>query len=114
MRLPSVEAAVAVFRSFVIKPGTVNLRPEISGICKRNFATALLMKGIPSGALSVLREMNEPNNPMTLTLYSVIRKWERSLTWWQRLDWKINRIEPANSQILLDFEPGEFDFDFGR
>jgi hypothetical protein len=111
MRLGRVDKAVEVFRSFVLMPGTVLERPDVSNACKRNFATALLMKGFPSGAMSVLAEIREPGHPVTLRLNCAIRRWEGSLSWFRWLDWKLNGIEPPMCQVPLEFEPGEFDFD---
>jgi hypothetical protein len=111
MRMGSVDKAVDVFRSFVLMPGTALERREVSNASKRNFATALLMKGFPSGTLSVLAEIHEPDHPMAVRLYSAITQWEKSLSWFRRLDWKLNGVEPRNCQVPLDFEPGEFDFD---
>ncbi len=111
MRMGSVDKAVDVFRSFVLMPGTVLERREVSNASKRNFATALLMKGFPSGALSVLADIHDPDHPMAVRLYSAIKQWEKSLSWFRWLDWKLNRVEPGKCQVPLDFEPGEFDFD---
>lgn len=111
MRLGKVDQAVDVFRSFVLMPGSVIERPEVSNACKRNFATALLMKGLPSSALSVLADTHDPDHLMAVRLYAGIIKWEQSLSWFRRLDWKINGCEPAACNVPLDFEPGEFDFE---
>ncbi|TWU01912.1 tetratricopeptide repeat protein [Neorhodopirellula pilleata] len=111
MRMGKVDQAVDVYRSFVLVPGTVLERSDVSNASKRNYATALLLKGFPSGALSVLTEIRDPNHPMAERLYLAIRQWERTLTWFRWLDWKLNRVEPAKCRIPLAFEPGEFDFE---
>ncbi len=111
MRAGRVENAVDVYRAFVLTPGTLLERPDVNNAYKRNFATALLIRGLPSGALTVLKDTREPDHPMAVRLYAAIKQWEKSLSWLRRLDWKINSIEPANCRIPLDFEPGEFDFD---
>jgi hypothetical protein len=109
MRSGRIDQAVDVFRSFVLMPGSVMERPDVSNACKRNFATALLMKGFPSGALAVLAETREPEHLMEIRLRSAIKQWEKSLSWFRRLDWKMNWIEPRNCHVPIDFEPGEFD-----
>lgn len=114
MRLGKVDQAVEIFRSFVLVPGAVVERPELSNACKRNFATALLMKGLPSGALSVLAETRDREHVMAVRLHSAIKRWEMSLSWFRRLDWKINRCEPPMCHVPLDFEPGEFDIEVQR
>ncbi|TWU46969.1 tetratricopeptide repeat protein [Rubripirellula reticaptiva] len=111
MRIGHVDQAVDVFRSFVLVPGTVLERPEVSFASKRNFATALLLKGLPSGAITVLADIRDPDSTRSAQLYAAIRRWEKTLSWFRWLDWKLNSIEPCNCQVVLDFEPGEFDFD---
>ena len=111
MRSGKIDKAVDVYRSFVLNPGSVVERREASNSSKRNFATALLMKGFPSGALAVLAEIRDPDHPMAVRLHSAIRQWEKSLSWFRRLDWKLNGIEPSHCHVPLDFEPGEFDFE---
>ncbi len=111
LRLGQVDEALSVFRQFVLLPGNVTERPDISNACKRNFATALLLKGSPSGALTVIQETREANHPMAVRIGQSIQRWEKSLSWLRRLDWKLNRIEPPHCQVPIDFEPGEFEFD---
>lgn len=111
MRMGNADKAVDVFRSFVLMPGTVLERPEVSNASKRNFATALLMRGFPSGALSVLAEIHDPDHPMAVRLYAAIKQWEKSLPWYRRLDWKVNGVEPSKCTVPLDFEPGELGFE---
>lgn len=110
MRAGRVDAAVDLYRSFVLVPGTLLERTDVSNAYKRNFATALLLKGLPSGALAVLKQTREPQHPVAASLYMAIKQWERSLSWWNRLDWKLNAVEPRSCHVSIDFEPGEFDF----
>lgn len=112
MRLGNIERAVDVYRSFVLIPGTVVERSEISNEAKRNFATALLMQGSASGALSVLSEIHDPNNPAAVRLTAAIKRWEKTLSWIRWIDWKLNGIEPGGCKIPLDFEPGELASEF--
>ncbi|QDV71466.1 hypothetical protein Poly24_52020 [Rosistilla carotiformis] len=111
MRLGRSEEAVAVFRQFVLSADGVSEKREICNAYKRNFATALLLKGTPSGALSVLRDTREPEHPMAVCISTAIRNWADSLPWWPRINWKINLLEPANCHVPIDFEPGELDFE---
>lgn len=111
MRMGDADQAVDVYRSFVLVPGTVIERPEVSNSAKRNFATALLMKGLPSGTQNVLSEIHDPDHPVAVRLKSAIRQWEKTLPWLRWLDWKTSRIEPPQCKVVLDFEPGEFDFE---
>lgn len=110
MRAGRVDAAVDVYRSFILIQGSLLERNDVSNTYKRNFATALLLKGLPSGALAVLKATGEPNHPVAIQLHAAIKRWEKSLSWWKRMDWKFNAIEPRNCTVPIDFEPGEFDF----
>ena len=111
MRMGKVDSAVEVFRSFVLMPGTVIERSDVNHASKRNFATALIMKGYPSGALDVLAETHDSDHPMAVRLRDAIARWEKSLSLLRWIDWKLNHIEPKNCHVPLNFEPGEFDFD---
>lgn len=111
LRTGNYAGAVSVFRSFVLWPGTTVERHDVSNESKRNFATALLLKGLPCGALSVLAAMQAPDHPMTVRLYASIKAWEKSMSWMSWLDWKTNGSEPRSCRFVIDFEPGEFDFD---
>ncbi len=109
MRLGQIEQAVNVYRALVLIPGSVVERAEVSNSCKRNFATALLMKGLPSGTISVLSATGDSDHPIAVRLLSAIRQWEKSLSWFRWLDWKLNGVEPSSCSVPLDFVPGEFD-----
>ena len=112
MRIGEYEQAVQVFRQVVLAPGGIQLRTDIDNCWKRNFATALLLKGLPSGALEVLAEIpDDVDSLRTAQIRSAIVKWEKTLSLFRWLDWKLNKIEPRNCRVPIDFEPGELDFD---
>lgn len=108
MRLGKVDESVALFRGVVMKPGCTLLRPDVATHYKLNFATALLLSGTPAGCLSVLSEIQEPENPTVQRLQRAIKSWEAELSFWRRWDWRINRIEPAKCHVVIDFPPGDF------
>ncbi|WP_236696010.1 tetratricopeptide repeat protein [Rhodopirellula islandica] len=105
------EEALSVFRQFVLSSDGVLERSEVSSACKRNFATALLVNGLVGGALDALNQSGEPDHPRAIELRTCLRDWERSLSWWRWLDWKINRIVAKDCQVPMNFEPGEFEFE---
>ncbi len=105
------EQAVQVYRQFVLLPNSVVERPNISDACKRNFATALLLKGLPSGALEVLAGMHDMYNLRAVQIRAAILKWEKTLSLFRWLDWKLNFVEPPNCKVPIDFEAGEIEFD---
>ncbi|MCC9643338.1 tetratricopeptide repeat protein [Rhodopirellula sp. JC740] len=110
MRLGRSEAALGVFRQFVLDGNGITDREGVPEHCKRNFATALLMNGLAAGAWSVLSQLQERQNRRRLEMLSAIREWEKTLSWWRWIDWKLNRITASDVTIPLPFEPGELGF----
>ncbi len=108
LRLGNIAEAVRIYRGLVLQPGCTWERADVPAVFKRNFATALLLSGLPGGCVSVLQGLRETDQPRCRELYAAIRRWERSLTFIQRWDWRLNGIAPKNSRIAIDFEPGEF------
>ncbi|WP_233215030.1 tetratricopeptide repeat protein [Rhodopirellula bahusiensis] len=111
MRLGRKEEALSVFRQFVLSSNGFLERSEVSSACKRNFATALLVNGLVGGALDALNQSGDPDHPRAIELRTCLQDWERSLSWWRWLDWKINRIVAKDCQVPMNFEPGEFEFE---
>lgn len=107
LRLGRSNEAVDVYRRFVLQPGTTWTQPSLPGFYKRNFATALALKGIPSGALEVLQESGDMESLYAVRLRSAILQWADKLPFFQRLDWYFNRVDPRNAMVYLEFEPGE-------
>ncbi|GAB5442774.1 MAG: hypothetical protein Fues2KO_31230 [Fuerstiella sp.] len=105
MRLGRIAAAVATYRSFVLKSGCTWTRPELPDMYRVNFATALLLHGHPAGCLSILAEVRDPGDPGVLSLRAEIAAWEKRLSWWHRLNWRFGRIEPAVAPPVLS-NPG--------
>lgn len=92
MRLGRIAAAVATYRSFVLKSGCTWTRPELPDLYRVNFATALLLHGHPAGCLSILAEVRDPGDPAVASLRAEVAAWEKSLSWWHRLNWRFGRI----------------------
>ena len=110
LRCGRVDEALQLYRSLALNPGTTTLRPEVDDLTCVNFATALMMKGMPSGAMDVLADMHAVDILPAVRLRAAIIQWSKSLSWWRRLDWKLNRIDPPKAHVPIDFEPGEFSF----
>lgn len=106
LRLGQAHAAVVLYREIVFKPGCSWVRPELPTPYKVNFATALLLNGNISGCVGVLNEALDPTHPGIQRLRACIRRWERGLTFWQRLNWMCGWTDESNSHVPLDFEPG--------
>ncbi|MFG0288264.1 MAG: tetratricopeptide repeat protein [Rhodopirellula sp. JB044] len=114
MRIGNAAEAVNLFRTMSVVPGTTVLKPEADDTLKVNYATALMMNGLPSGALDLLDELEDPCDPMALQIRAAIRKWANGLVFWRRWDWKLNRIDPPRCFVPFDFTPGVYPFDVSR
>jgi hypothetical protein len=106
LRLGDSQSAVELFRQLTMTPGTVTLRTDCRMIYKTNFATALFMANNVSGCISVLDEINIENNPTVQRLRAAIKNWEKGLSFFQRMQWRLG-IEPSKP-VELNFPPGEF------
>jgi hypothetical protein len=110
MRSGQVDEAVKIMRALTLNPGSTWERADVPDLYKRNFATALLLAGLPSGCVSVLRSIEDHSHPRVLQIQRDIQAWVKSLSFWKRWDWKLNQVDPSGSSITLSFVPGEFDF----
>jgi len=114
MREGNIDEAVSILRSLVMPPGCTWTRPDAPNVFKRNFATALLLAGHPSGCLELLAEMRDDQHPRVQQMRAAIKRWEKSLSFFQWINWRTGWIEPANRPVLLDFVPGELEGDAAR
>jgi hypothetical protein len=108
MRAGEMAKAVELYRNLCIGEGGVCLRPDVSIVFKRNFATALLLAGNVAGSLSVLREISREDDPGVVRLRAEIARWKRSLTWLERC-WFAMSGEAPKRPVVLDFPPGDLD-----
>lgn len=106
LRAGQVVGAVNLFRGLCLMPGTTVIRLEADDITKINYATAILMLGHPSGAESILDEVQDQQQLPVLELRSAIKRWADGLPFWKKWDWRLNRIEPPQSRVSLDHLPG--------
>lgn len=109
LRLGKYDEAVKLYRQIALQAGGVCERTGLPELYARNFATALLLSGLPSGCLQVLRGLADQRHERVLALYAAVRAWERSLPFLKRWDWKLNSVDPANARVAIDFEPGEME-----
>ena len=109
MRAGQVDEAVRILRSLTLNPGSTWERADVPSLYKRNFATALLMSGLPAGCLSVIRTLPDATHPRCQEIEADVRAWARSLPFWKRWDWRLNQVEPKNAVIPLSFVPGELE-----
>ncbi|MCS7470859.1 hypothetical protein NZK35_29750 [Stieleria sp. ICT_E10.1] len=108
MRTGKIDEAIQIFRCLSLNPGTTVVRGDADDVLLINYATALLLGNLPSGALDVLGELKDRDAPAAAEIRSAIDRWARGLSFWRRLDWKLNHIEPPNRVVPIDFAPGIF------
>lgn len=108
LRVGRTADAVRIFRDIVLQPGCTWTRPGLPTVYKTNYATALLLSGRPSGCLEILAEVRKEANPTADRLRDAIARWQSTLSFWRRIDWRLNHVDPPNCQIPIDFPPGEF------
>jgi hypothetical protein len=109
MRSGRFAEAIDILRKLVLNRDCVWMRKEIPLIYKTNFAMALLLGGFPAGCRSLLAELNDETIPAVIKMRMTLKNWEKSMTLWQRLNWRWMGIEPNNSQIQFDGLPGDFE-----
>ncbi|WP_372898211.1 tetratricopeptide repeat protein [Stieleria sp.] len=108
MRTGKFDEAIQIFRGLALSPGTTIVRGDADDVLLINYATALLLGNLPSGALDVLGDLKDRDAPAAVEIRSAIDRWARGLSFWRRLDWKLNHIEPRNCSVPIDFAPGVF------
>lgn len=106
LRLGRVDEALRLFRSLVLRSDCTWMKPELPVVYRTNLCTALLLSGHPVGASDLLAGMEEQEHPAVLRLRRSIQNWERSLSFWHRMQWKLG-LEPG-SPVPIDFSPGDF------
>lgn len=111
LREGDIQGAIAVLRPLVLAPGCTWTRPNAPNVYRRNFCTALLLAGHPSGCLDLLAEMRDDSHPRVQQMRAAIKSWEKTLSWLQWINWQTGRIEPMNHPVRLDFVPGEIEED---
>ncbi|MGE3182534.1 MAG: hypothetical protein AB7N71_12960 [Phycisphaerae bacterium] len=105
MRSGQADKAVEIYRSALVQPGGVCLKPEMPTEYKANYAGALLLTGNVAGCLAVLRDAHAEGNPVVIKLRAAIQQWLRSLSWWQRL-WLRLANEAPKKPVKIDFSLG--------
>lgn len=106
LRTGNIAEAVKLYRSLALEPGCTWLRKNCPPHFVINFAAALLLSGHPHGCLGVLRELGKDISPQAVQLRRAVADWEATLSWWDWLNWKLLRVEPAMEVLPLTFEPG--------
>ncbi|REJ90632.1 MAG: tetratricopeptide repeat protein [Planctomycetota bacterium] len=105
MRLTRLDDALRLFRSLVLAPGCMWMKPDLPVIYRTNFATILLLTNHPAGCLDVLREVSERDHPSVIRLKRTLEEWVAGLSWHHWMAWKLG-LEPS-VPVQIDYAPGE-------
>jgi hypothetical protein len=111
LRMHRFEEAVDLLRGVVLSPGTVILRSGVPRHYAVNFAIALFYGGRPAGAIDILDELNSEQDESVRKFRQSIDEWVRSMSFFARLDWKLNRIPPKKLPTVPAFGLGQFTWD---
>ena len=114
MRAGLLPQAISILRGMCLNPGTTVIRLEADDTLRINYATAILLAGMPSGALDILGDLKDRQAPAAVALKDAIANWIKSLSFWRRLDWTINRVDPHQAVVPLEFAPGVIPFALPR
>ncbi|MFY9256803.1 MAG: hypothetical protein WAO83_25345 [Fuerstiella sp.] len=106
MRLGRNADALKTFRSFVMQSGCTWMKRELPVVYRTNFVTAILLSNLPNGVRDTLAEISEKDHPSVMRLQDAVNAWQKSLSWWQKLNWKLG-VVPA-VPLTIDFVPGQF------
>ncbi|MCB9854987.1 MAG: hypothetical protein H6818_04810 [Phycisphaerales bacterium] len=106
MRLGRAEEAVSLFRSLTTNDTGLFLKKDAPIIFKTNYATALLLNGNVTGALVVLKEINDETHPGVVRLRTAIARWRKTLSLPRRV-WMCLAGGSPEKPIALDWVPGE-------
>src|SRR5262245_21736890 len=87
LRAGNAKVALDVFRGLVLASGGLLLRQDVPVVFKTNYAAALLASDNLAGCLGVLNEVRDEQNPAVERLRGAIRRWQKSLTFWQKVNW---------------------------
>jgi thioredoxin-like negative regulator of GroEL len=104
MRLGHHEKAANILRDLVYQGSSLAITSDLPTVVKTNFATALLLTHKVDGAESILDQLDETKDNTTARLKAAVARWNRSLTFFQRLQclWGTPDVP-----VAIDFAPGE-------
>lgn len=108
MRTGHAAQAANALRPRVFDTKTGVVREGVAELTIGNLASALFMCGKVAGARQLLKRISA-GAPVAQKLQQAIAEWEKQLSWWQWLDWKINGVEHGDRFEI--HEPGVFEWE---
>lgn len=106
LRLGRIEEAINVFREITFR-GYVCVPSDTPVVYQTNFAMAMLLANHKEGVIDIVSRLDEKQYPAVGRIRSALRKWEKSLGFFQRLLYKAG-IYPDKA-IPIDFAPGDLE-----
>ncbi len=106
LRMGRVPQALNQFKSLVLASGCTWMKEGLPTIYQANFCVALIVAGHPGGANELLKSIPDQRHPSVVRLRGMLAEWEHSLSFWQRVQWKLG-LEP-DLPATVPFAPGDF------
>lgn len=104
MRLGRIDEAIAALRDVAFQ-GHICMPSDTPVQYKINFATAMLLHNSKEGAFPILEGLDAKQYPQTTKLKDAIRRWARSLNFFDKCRYLIGWY--PNKPVAIDFPPGE-------
>ncbi len=103
IRLHRFAEAIDLLRTVTLNTQINQVRNDVPDHIRVNFAIALFFGGHPAGGLEALREIDREQDPAVVMLREQARKWVASMSFFRRLDWRLNGVVPK----VLPVPPNE-------
>lgn len=111
IRMGDPNSAIRILQSRVWDLPTATLKTDANRLIQLNFATAMLKCGRVPGCEIILRSISDCSDEFAQELISHISNWEASLSWWNRMDWKLFGIPHIPSPSPFERLAGRFDWE---
>lgn len=99
LRTHRYEQAIDMLRTVALNSKTNRVREDVPDHVRINFAIALFFGGQPAGGLEALLEINREEDPSVIMLREHARKWVAEMSFFRRLDWRLNRVAPKQRPV---------------
>ncbi len=111
MRLNRFSHAIGPLRMAALDTSTFHLRNSTPSHIKINFSFALFFGGEPAGGLETLGEIRMEDDSEVKKLRAYAKLWASEMSFFQRIDWQLNRIAPKRGPLPPAEQVGRFVWD---
>jgi hypothetical protein len=105
MRKGLAAEAVRVYRTLVLDNTGLFMKENLPTVYKTNYALALMLSGLATGGLDILKELAGDNHESVRKLQTVADAWKAKLSFAQKIGLRLG-LDPKRP-VVLDFPPGE-------